>query len=124
MGLAQREIEAAGITTVSLSMIAEWTRSVGAPRVAAIEYPLGLPLGRPGDPEGQRAVLRSALRVLEQADRPGAVVPLPFEWPEPPGHVHVGPREPAPIVALIRKRPWLFLKLVAGEIPEGSPDEA
>ena len=118
MGLAQRAIERAGIATVSLSMIPEFTRSVGAPRVAGIEYPMGRPLGQHGDREGQRAVLRAALRVVETASRAGEVVHLPFEWPEPPSHVRSSPAVPPPIARLIIRRPWLFLKLVAGEIPD------
>ena len=117
MGLAQRAIETAGIATVSLSMIPEFTRSVGAPRVAAIEYPMGRPLGQPGDREGQLAVLRAALRVAETASRPGEVVDLPFQWPEPPSQVRSSPAEPPPIARLVTRRPWLYLKLVAGEIP-------
>ena len=117
MGLAQRAIEAAGIATVSLSMIPAFTRSVGAPRVAAIEYPMGRPLGQPGDREGQTAVLRAALRVVETASGPGEVVNLPFEWPEPPSQVRSSPAEPPPITRLVTRRPWLYLKLVAGEIP-------
>ena len=78
MGLAQREIEAAGISTVSLSMIPDFTAAPGVPRVAAIAYPLSRPLGDPGDGDGQRAVLRAALGVLEKADAPGTVTTLPF----------------------------------------------
>ena len=48
MGLVQREIEAAGISTISLSMMPELTQSVGVPRIAAIEHPFGLTLGLPG----------------------------------------------------------------------------
>ena len=118
MGLAQRAIETAGIATVSLSMIPEFTRSVGASRIAAIEYPMGRPLGQPGDREGQLAVLRAALRVVETASRPGEVVHLPFEWPEPPSRVRSSPPEPPPITRLVTRRPWLYLKLVAGEIPD------
>jgi hypothetical protein len=120
VGLAQREIEAAGITTVSLSMIPAFTASVGAPRIAAIEYPMGRPFGQPGDGDGQRAVLRAALRVLETA-RPGEIVHLPFEWPEPPSRVRSAPAEPPPIARLIGRRPWLFMKLLSGLAP--SPRE-
>jgi hypothetical protein len=83
----QRRIEAAGLTTVTLSSIPDLTAAVGVPRVAAIEYPQGRPLGQPGDAEGQAAVLRAALSVTETAEDPGTVVDLPFEWPEPPSRV-------------------------------------
>jgi hypothetical protein len=37
-------------------MIPEFTASVGAPRVAGIDYPFGRPMGLPGDQAGQRAL--------------------------------------------------------------------
>lgn len=84
MGLAARAIEAAGIATLTLSLLLAFTRKVGTPRVAGLVYPFGRPLGQPGDAADQRAVLRAALRALEVIDRPGGAVQLPFEWPEPP----------------------------------------
>jgi hypothetical protein len=118
VGLAQREIEAAGIATVSLSMIPDFTAAPGAPRVAGIAYPVGRPLGNPGDVEGQRAILRAALAVLEEADAPGTVATLPFTWPEPAKLVR---RErlsvPPPIAQLLKAKPWLYFKLVSGDIP-------
>jgi len=78
VGLVQREIEAAGIATVTLSNIPDLTAAVGVPRVAAIEYPQGQLFGSPGDTDGQAAVLRAALSLVNELDRPG-VVDLPFE---------------------------------------------
>jgi len=119
VGLAARAIEQAGITTVALSMLPDFTASVGAPRVAAIAHPFSQPLGRSGDAEGQRAVLRAALAVAAHAVRPGAVERLPFEWPaDVRSHQH--PRTPPPIVALLKRRPWLLLKLRSGEFPDGA----
>jgi len=111
-------MEAAGLTTIVLSTIAAFTASVGAPRVAAIEHPLGRPLGAPGDTEGQLAVLRETLAALTKVERPGAVVELPFEWPEPPGQVSSRPREPPPIAKLLKRRPWLYPRLLARDFPE------
>lgn len=118
MGLAQREIEAAGIPTVSLSMIPDFTCAPGAPRVAAIAYPFSRPLGGPDDADGQRAVLRAALAVLEQAREPGTVTTLPFTWPEPARTVRRRQlSQPPPIGKLIASKPWLYFKLLSGEIP-------
>jgi len=111
-------MEAAGLTTVTLSSIPEFTSSVGAPRVAAIQYPQGRPFGQPGDADGQRNVLRAALGVLEQLDRPGGVVDLPFEWPEPPSQVRWHPPEQPPIAKLLKRKPWLYKKFVDGDIPD------
>ncbi len=118
MGLVQREIEAAGLTTITLSSIPDLTASVSVPRVVAIEYPLGLPLGQPGDQEGQIAVLRATLQALEEMDTPGSVKHLPFEWPEPRRKARSHPPQPPPIAKLLRRRPWLLPKLLARDIPE------
>ncbi len=117
MGLAAREIETAGLTTVCLSMLPEFTASVGAPRVAALAYPFSQPIGRAGDADGQRAVLRAALAVATRASRPGAVERLPFEWPADV-RAHQHPRTPPPIVALLTRKPWLLLRLIRGDFPD------
>lgn len=99
-------------------MIPDLTAAPGAPRVAALAYPLSRPLGKPHDAKGQRDVLRAALRVAEDAEAPGTVVTLPFEWPEPAKVVRrESLEEPPPIGKLIASKPWLYFKLVAGEIP-------
>ena len=117
MGLASRDIEAAGITSVALSMVPDFTASVSPPRVAGIAHPFSQPLGRPGDAEGQRAVLRAALEVAAQAPSPRTVVRLPFEWPAGV-RPRQSPRTPPPIVPLIKSKPWLLLKLLSGNIPD------
>lgn len=99
-------------------MIPEFTVSVGAPRVAGIDYPFGRPLGLPGDRAGQRAVLQAALEVLAAARTPGTVVQLPFRWPQSPQEARAEPPVPPPIVQLIKRKPWLALKLLTHDIPE------
>ncbi len=117
MGLASREIEAAGISTICLSMIPALTAATGAPRVAAIEYPLSRPMGMVGDAAGQASVLRATLAALAAAEEYGAVIDLPFQWPEPREKVMGALPEEPPIAALCKKKPWLFLRLLRGEIP-------
>jgi hypothetical protein len=111
-------LEAQGIATVSLSMIPEFTVSVGAPRVAGIEFPFGRPLGLPGDRGGQRAVLQAALEVLVVARTPGTIIQLPFRWPQDPREAGGDPPVPPPIVQLLKRKPWLALRLLAHDIPE------
>ncbi len=118
MGLVQRVLEASGIATVSLSMIPAFTAAVGVPRLAAISYPMSRPMGRPHDADGQRAVLRAALEVLETASAPGTTVELPFAWPESPARARAGSRVNPPISQLLVRRPWLIPRLVSGDIPE------
>lgn len=119
MGLVQRVLEECGIATVSLSMIPDLTRATGVPRLAGIAYPMGRPLGRPGDAAGQREVLRATLRLLESAAGPGTYEELPFVWPESPGEVSRASRDvpPPPIADLLRKKPWLLADLYSGKIP-------
>ncbi len=96
-----------------LTMVPEFQRQVGMPRVAAVEYPFGRPVGDTGDREGQRAVLLETLSVFERAERPGQVFPLPFTWPEDPQKVNWHPPEPSPII-----------KLFMGDIRKARREEA
>jgi hypothetical protein len=77
-------------------------------------------MGLPGDVEGQRAVLLATLNWLETAQEPDFYHELPFEWPETPAQAKRGDAklEAPPIVALLRKRPWLLHRLYAGVIPQ------
>lgn len=97
MGLVQRVIEAAGIATICVNMIPSLSQAYGFPRVAALEFPFSLPLGRPHDRAGQLHVIRAALQALATMTEPGSVVHLPFEWDEEPGAVQNHPTELAPL---------------------------
>jgi len=70
VGLAQEEIERRGIPTVSITLMPEITRKIRVPRALGVPYPLGFPLGQPGDADGQRAVLLAALELLLRDDVP------------------------------------------------------
>ena len=118
MGLVQREIEAAGMTTIALSNIPDLTASVCVPRLAAIEYPFGRTLGMPNDKDGQMAVLHATLQALVEMDTPGSVQHLPFEWPEPPQKARAHPPEPPPIAQYLRKHPWHLSNLMARDVPK------
>jgi hypothetical protein len=100
-------------------MIPDLTRAVGVPRLAGISYPMGRPLGRPHDADGQRAVLRSVLELLAAASAPDTYVELPFVWPESPAQARNASKDlPAPpIVELLTRKPWLLASLYTGRIP-------
>ena len=95
------------------------TRAVGVPRLAGISYPVSRPLGRPHDADGQRAVLKATLALLEGATGPDHYVELPFAWPETVGEARNASKEvpPSPIAALLARQPWLIPKLYSGNIP-------
>ena len=120
MGLVQRTIEASGIATVTLSWMPQLTPAVGVPRLAGISYPLSRPLGRPHDADGQRAVLRATLALLDSATGPDHYVELPFEWSETPAQARNASKDvpPSPIAVLLHKQPWLVPRLYSGRIPE------
>jgi hypothetical protein len=94
------------------------THAVGAPRVAGIEHPFGMQLGRPGDRETQLAVLRATLQALETMQTPGDVVHLPFEWTLSDEETNAQPPVPPPITQYLKKHPTQAIKLIRGEIPE------
>jgi hypothetical protein len=117
VGLVAHTIEKAGITTVCLSNIPDLTQSVGVSRLVGIEYPLSRTLGKPGDAEDQRAVLRATLAAAEEMESPGEVRHLPFKWHETPAQARAGHTEPSPIEAYLKKHPWHLPRLLSREIP-------
>lgn len=76
-----RLFEAGGLSTIVVTMMPSWAERYGAPRVAAVEFPFGHPLGLAGEPEMQTAVVRDALRVLAEARGPNTIVHLDRKWP-------------------------------------------
>jgi hypothetical protein len=96
--LAARFLEETGFSTLVLTPTYEFTRAVGIPRSAAVEYPYGRPVGQVGDREGQRKVLLKTLEVLEKAKRPGEVWHLPFSWLEEPKKTDWQPPEMSPLI--------------------------
>jgi len=93
-------LEEKGFSTVTLTVSPEFNREIGIPRVAAIEYPYGRPVGQVNDDDGQRKVLLEALSVLEKAQEPGQVFHLPFEWPEEPKETKWHPPVASPVIKL------------------------
>jgi D-proline reductase (dithiol) PrdB len=80
VSLVARVLEAGGISTVTYTNARDIAASAGNPRQIFLNYPLGTPTGRPHDPENQRGVLREGFKLLENADRPGIIVDLPYSW--------------------------------------------
>ena len=80
MSLVARVLEAGGISTVTYTNARDIGASAGNPRQIFLNYPLGNPAGRPHDAENQRSVLRAGLTLLEDAEKPGIIVDLPYTW--------------------------------------------
>lgn len=77
VGLIAAEIERAGIPTVCLMLLREVAEKVRPPRSLVVPFAHGYTLGKPHDAEGQKAILRKALALLERSD-----VPLIVEYPD------------------------------------------
>ncbi|HET7876316.1 MAG TPA: hypothetical protein VFN71_12430 [Methylomirabilota bacterium] len=80
----QREIEAWGIPTISLSNNPGATKRVNPPRWAHVRFPRGSMLGEPGNRDKQIGVLRDTLAALADIPIPGGSVELDYRWEAPP----------------------------------------
>ena len=103
MGLVARAVEAAGIPTVVLNSIWSFQKTVGMPRIAAIEFPMGRALGDVGEHALHRDILLDTLAVFEKAPEPGWVEPLPYRWPHPPEETVWLPDPPPPMLVIVRE---------------------
>ena len=75
VGLVAAELERQGIATVAIQLLREVAERVHPPRALFVPFRHGYPLGTPGDPKGQHAVLEAALRLLEDPGlQPPAIV--------------------------------------------------
>jgi hypothetical protein len=66
-------LESEGIATIVLGLIPQHVRAMRPPRALILPFELGRPLGAPHNPELQREVLSTALKLLKHAG-PGPVV--------------------------------------------------
>ena len=73
-------MEEAGIPTVSVSIVRKFTEEVRPPRAVFLKWPMGHPLGEPGNAGQQRKVIECALRALVEIRTPGTIIDLPFRW--------------------------------------------
>ena len=62
--------ESAGLATVALVSMREVAQRMPIPRALYCDFPLGRPLGKPGDPGFQRRVLEAAFALLDTATEP------------------------------------------------------
>ncbi len=78
VGLVQRAIEAAGISTVSVTLFRQIAVKLKLPRVVSLRFPFGYPLGR--DEAMQRQIIRDGLDALVSISEPGAIIDLAYIW--------------------------------------------
>lgn len=82
MGLVARVLEGEGLVTVSITGAHDITERVRPPRAAFLDYPLGNAMGRPHQPEEQRAICLSVLELARNQVEPGTITDLAYVWPE------------------------------------------
>jgi hypothetical protein len=78
VGLIQRAVESEGISTISITLSTEITRKVRPPRAIYPGFPLGHPLGYPGQIFRHLKILRLLLKYLEKIASPGTIIEL--DW--------------------------------------------
>lgn len=80
LGLAARQLEAAGIATVLMGCARDIVELLGVPRLLFSDFPLGNAAGRPDDPASQVLTLELALQLLESARTPRSTRVSPLRW--------------------------------------------
>jgi hypothetical protein len=90
VSLVARHLENEGIPTVILGAAKDIVETVGVPRFAFSDVPLGNSAGLPHDVASQRTALEFALSVLEAAPGPRTTVQTSIVWP---GEPHVWKRD-------------------------------
>lgn len=83
--LIARQLEEAGIATVTLTSARDITRAANPPRAVFLDYPLGHTAGRVEEPELNREIVRRALAAFHELEVPGSMVHLPYHWAETDG---------------------------------------
>ena len=75
VGLVAAELEGQGISSVAIQLLREVAERVRPPRALFVPFRHGYPLDMPGEPDRQHAVLKAALKLLEDPElRPPAIV--------------------------------------------------
>jgi hypothetical protein len=78
--MISRAVEAKGIPCVTMTALREMAEAFKPARPVFADFPLGATVGRPGDAEMQRSVLRSTLEVADQPATPWRITDLPQTW--------------------------------------------
>ena len=74
-------LEEEGLATVAISLIRPQTENTKPPRALWVPFELGRPFGPPNDPEFQKRVVRTALRMLELEHGPVVIEDFPDDDP-------------------------------------------
>jgi len=83
VGLIQRQVEEAGIPTISIGNMADRMGHIKPPRALLVKFPRGSMLGEPGNVVRQRRIILDAFKALSVMTEPGTVQELPYRWKKP-----------------------------------------
>ena len=64
VGVLAHVLEAEGLSTVGIGVVKDWAEKMKCPRMLFCDFPLGRPLGKPGDAGFQRRVLEDAFATI------------------------------------------------------------
>ncbi len=84
--------EAAGLSTIVLASMREVAERIAPPRTLYCEFPLGRPLGHPGDVEFQTDVITRGLALLDSSESVFETHPVVIESDETPMSCTIPPR--------------------------------
>ena len=84
VSLTARELEANGVSTVTVGCAKDIVEYAGVPRFLFSDFPLGNSAGKPRDEGSQNFTLELALRILESAPAARTTVQSPLIWSENP----------------------------------------
>ncbi len=62
--------ESQGFSTVLVGFVREHMEALTPPRALWLDFPMGRPLGKPGDPDYQKRIIRSAFDLLDASSGP------------------------------------------------------
>jgi D-proline reductase (dithiol) PrdB len=80
VSLVARHLEENGLPAVVMGSARDIVEECGVARFVFTDFPLGNPCGKPWDVKMQRAIVGTALDLLERAWMPRTTVQTPFVW--------------------------------------------
>jgi hypothetical protein len=83
VGLIQRQVEEAGIPTISMGNAADRMANIKPPRAMLVKFARGSMFGEPGNVKRQRRIILDGLEALQTMTDPVTIQELPYRWKRP-----------------------------------------
>ena len=78
--MIQRQIEEAGIPTISIGNAIDRMNLIKPPRALLVKFARGSMFGEPGNVGRQRRIILDALIALKTMTVPGTIKEIPYRW--------------------------------------------